>query len=171
MKTSVCIETPRLILRTLTMEDVEAVALGWQLDGGPISHHDAEKQVRWMLENHRKNAVGSVFHLCLAILDKETHSIIDWCGLDHRDKTMPDLVLFYLLKKSSWGKGFATEAARALLKYAFQELCFPRINSSCVFENIASKRVMEKIGMRYLGLDEAGGHSFTLGKEEYFTRE
>jgi len=41
------------------------------------------------------------------------------------------------------------------------------VDSAAAFENIASKRVMEKIGMRYVGLDEEGGHAFTLTREEY----
>jgi RimJ/RimL family protein N-acetyltransferase len=42
------------------------------------------------------------------------------------------------------------------------------VDSSAALENIASKRVMEEIGMRYVGLDPEGGHSFTLTKEEFF---
>jgi ribosomal-protein-alanine N-acetyltransferase len=73
-----------------------------------------------------------------------------------------------LLKESYWGKGLATEAAQAVIAYAFSELNLARIDSATDYENIASKRVMEKLGMRYLGLDEEGGHFFTLTKAEYF---
>lgn len=162
MTTNIRIETPRLILRTVTMEDIDEVALNIKLYSGPISRDEAEKEVLWMQENHLRNAPGKIIHLCLAIIDKDTQNIIGWCGLDHRDTAKPNPVLFYLLKESCWGKGLATEAAKALLDYAFDKLCLTRIDSGCAFENIASKRVMEKIGMHYLGLDEAGGHSFML---------
>jgi RimJ/RimL family protein N-acetyltransferase len=154
------IETARLILRTVTMEDVDQVVLSWNLDGAPISGQDAEKRVIWMLENHRLNAPGRLTHLCLAMVDKETQAFIGWCGLDHRDQTKTAPVLFYLLKASYWGKGLATEAARAVLDYAFTELGLDRVDGGAALENVASKRVMEKIGMRYVGLNSEGGYSF-----------
>jgi len=168
MAISVFIETDRLILRTVTMDDVEDVASSWKLDDGPISRQEAEDRVVWMLGNHKQNASRGLVHLCLAIIDKDTQEFIGWCGLDHLDQTKKNPVLFYLLKAGYWGKGLATEAGRAVLGYAFSELDLVRIDSGAAFENIASKRVMEKIGMRYLGIDEEGGYSFTLTKEEYF---
>ena len=168
MAICVFLETTRLILRTVTMDDVEDVASSWKLDDGPISRQEAEDKVNWMLGNHKQNASRRLIHLCLAMIDKDTQEFIGWCGLDHRDPTKKNPVLFYLLKASYWGKGLATEAARSVLGYAFSELDLARIDSGAAFENIASKRVMEKIGMRYLGIDEEGGYSFTLAKEEYF---
>jgi [ribosomal protein S5]-alanine N-acetyltransferase len=167
MIAQVSIETARLILRTVTMDDVDDVALAWELDDGPISRAEAERQVAWMLDNPRQNAPGSVLHLCLAIVHKETREFIGWCGLDHRDRVQAAPVLFYLLKAHYWGKGLATEAARALLGYAFGELGLARVDGGAAFENAASRRVMDKIGMTYLGLDGEGGHSFTLSREVF----
>ncbi len=166
MDTSVCIETHRLILRTVTLDDLERVASSWNLDDGPISLEEAEGKITWMLGNHRQNAPGRVVHLCLAVIYKDTGELIGWCGLDHRDRTKENPVLFYLLKKSYWGRGLATEAARALIGYAFNELGLNRVDSGAEFENIASKRVMEKIGMQYLGLNDEGGYAFTIAKEK-----
>jgi RimJ/RimL family protein N-acetyltransferase len=168
MTTGVRIETARLILRTVAMEDIEDVAHSWKLDEGPLSRAEAEQKVSWMLDNHRQNALGRLVHLCLAIIPKDTRAFIGWCGLDHRDRSKAHPVLFYLLKASYWGQGLATEAAGAVLGYAFGELGLARVDGGAAFENVASRRVMEKIGMRYLGLDEGGGHSFTLAREEYF---
>lgn len=165
---TVFIETARLILRTVTMDDVDNVALTWKLDDGPISRQEAESQVLWMLGNHSRNVPGRLVHLCLAMIEKEAREFIGWCGLDHRDRTRVNPVLFYLLKPSHWGKGLATEAAAAVLGYAFGELGLARVDAAAAFENIASKRVMEKIGMRYISLDHEGGHSFTLTKEDYY---
>jgi len=149
------------------MDDVEDVALSWKLDDGPISWIEAENKIVWMLGNHTQNGPRKLVHLCLAIVDKETQGFIGWCGLDHLDQAKNHPVLFYLLKASYWGKGLATEAARGVLDYAFRELDLARIDGGAAFENIASKRVMDKIGMRYLGRDQEGGHAFTLTKEEY----
>jgi len=165
MATSVFIETTRLILRTVTMDDIENVASSWKLDNGPISRKEAEDKVIWMLGNHKQNVPRRLVHLCLAIIHKDAQEFIGWCGLDHLDQRKANPVLFYLLKASYWGKGLATEAAKAIIGYAFSELDLARIDSAAAYENIASKRVMEKIGMRYLGIDEEGGYSFTLTKE------
>ena len=162
----VLIETTRLILRSVTMDDIEDVARHWQLDDGPISRQAAEKQVRWMLANHRQNAPGRLVHLCLAIIDKGAQEFIGWCGLDHRDRSQAHPVLFYLLAARHRGQGLATEAAQALIDYAFAALGQARIDGKTAAENVASKRVMEKIGMRYLGRDGKGAHCFTLGREE-----
>jgi len=152
--------TARLILRTVTMDDVEQVALNWNLGGAPISREEAQDRVLWMLENHTQNAPGRLTHLCLAMIDKEAQAFVGWCGLDHRDRTRPAPVLFYLLKASHWGKGLATEAARAVLDYAFGPLGLDRVDGGAAPENLASRRVMEKIGMSYVGLNAEGGYSF-----------
>lgn len=161
------IETDRLLLRTVTMSDVDDVAGSWKLDDPPISKEDAEKQIRWMMGNHRRSAPGSIVHLCLAIVDKDTQEFIGWCGLDHRDKTQKAPAIFYLLKTDHWGKGLATEVAQSLLDYAFSELRLPEIAGKTALENLASKRVMEKIGMKYNGVDETDSHSFSMTQREY----
>jgi RimJ/RimL family protein N-acetyltransferase len=167
MAASILLHTPRLTLRTVTMDDLDAVASSWKLDEAPLSRQEARKKIKPMLARHKQNAPGKLFHLCLAIIPKGTQEFIGWCGLDHTDRSKENPVLFYLLKSAYWGKGLATEAARAVLEYGFGELALPRIDSACDFENIASKRVMEKLGMRYLGLDDEGGHFFTLTREEW----
>ncbi len=163
----VYLETPRLVLRTVNLGDIDSVALTWKLYEGPISREEAERQVSRMMSNHQQNAPGKIVHLCLAIILKETQEWIGWCGLDGTDQARTDPVLFYLLKESCWGQGLATEAARAVLDYAFTRLELPRVDSAAAGDNLASVRVMVKLGMRYLGLDAEGGHAFTLTREEY----
>jgi ribosomal-protein-alanine N-acetyltransferase len=167
MTAEVFIETPRLIIRTVTIADVDDVARTWELDEGPISRADAERQIDWMFTNHAKNEPGKLRHLCLAIILKDTGEFIGWCGLDHLDTTKTDPALFYLLKAHYWGQGLATEATRALLHYAFGPMNLASLHGGVAPENIASKRVMEKAGMKYLGLDEEGGYAFRITREEY----
>jgi len=167
MTTGVLIETPRLVLRTVNMDDVDDVASTWKLDEGPISREEAQARIAWMLANHQQNTPGKLVHLCLAIIAKGTQEFIGWCGLDHRDPTKPNPVLFYLLRASHRGQGLATEAARALLHHAFTELRLPGVDGATAPENVASRRVMEKTGMAHVGLDEEGGHFFTLSRDEY----
>lgn len=149
------------------MDDIAAVAASWKLDEGPISIQEAEKKITNMLANQTRNELGKLVHLCLAIIPRESQEFIGWCGLDNEDPTRSNPVLFYLLKSAWWGKGLATEAMQVVLEYAFIRLKLPRLDSACDFENIASKRVMEKLGMHYLGLDGDGGHTFTLSREEF----
>lgn len=167
MISSVFIETSRLILRTVTMADVAGVASSWKLDEGPISVPEAEKKIGWMIDNHAKNMPGNLVHVCLAIILKDTGEFIGWCGLDHLDQTEVAPALFYLMKAGYWGKGLATEAAGALLKYAFTQMEVASIRGGAAPENLASKRVMEKIGMTNVGRNEDGGYAFTLTREEY----
>jgi [ribosomal protein S5]-alanine N-acetyltransferase len=168
MTSIVSIETNRLILRTVTMDDRENVASSWNLDGTVISLEEAGGKVGWLQSNYAQNTPGHLVHLGLAVIQKENQAFIGWCGLDHLDSSKEYPVIFYLLKESCWGKGLATEAASALLRYAFKELGLNRIDGGAAFENSASKRVMEKIGMRCTGLDEEGGSSYTISRKEYF---
>jgi RimJ/RimL family protein N-acetyltransferase len=55
--------------------------------------------------------------------------------------------IWYKLHKNFWGQGYATEAARELLKFGFNELDLHRIEAGCAVDNIASVRVLEKCGM------------------------
>ena len=68
MTISVLIQTPRLILRTVTMADAAAVASSWKLDAGPISYEEAQEKITWMFGNHEQNAPGRLVHLCLGII-------------------------------------------------------------------------------------------------------
>src|SRR5512146_1063863 len=83
MMSAILIETDRLILRTVTLEDIAEVASSWRLDEGPISLSDAEKKIEDMLCHHEQNVPGKIVHVCLAITLKGGTEIIGWCGLDH----------------------------------------------------------------------------------------
>ena len=152
------------------MADVAGVASSWKLDDGPISAAEAQQKIEKMLSNHAQNTPNKLLHLCLAIVFKDTNEFIGWCGLDHTNIADADSALFYLLKANYWGKGrkgLATEAAGALLDYAFTHLELASIHGGAAPENLASKRVMEKIGMQYVGLDDEDGYAFTITRSEY----
>jgi len=168
MTSEALIETARLILRTATMADIDGVASNWKLDEGSIPLSDAAMKIEGMLSNHAQNMPGKILHLCLAILLKESNEIIGWCGLNHTKPEDADPALFYLLKNKHWGMGLATEAARALLEYAFTQLELASIHGGAAADNIPSKRVMEKASMKYIGLDEEGGYAFTITQDDYW---
>ena len=81
--------------------------------------------------------------------------------------------MLYAFAKPAWGKGIATEAAAASVQYGFTRARLARIIALAVPENTASRRVMEKIGMRYerdthlFGLDLA---QYAVGSSEFAVR-
>jgi [ribosomal protein S5]-alanine N-acetyltransferase len=70
----------------------------------------------------------------------------EWSDADHRT------AVGYRLGKQYWGKGYATEALRAVIAYLFEQTTVNRIYASTWAENTASARVLEKAGMRFEGL-------------------
>jgi len=84
------------------------------------------------------------------IMDKK---LIGWCGLAFLDKT-EEIEIGYGIAKEYWGRGFTTEAATASIRYGFEEARLNRIVAVAMPENITSRRVMEKIGMKF----EKTGH-------------
>lgn len=160
------LETPDLVLRTAGPEDLGEIARMWDFENGPISQDQAARVLERMEENHGKNISGSIWHLCLAVTRAdEPDRIIGWCGLDG---TAGDrLHLFYSIAPERRGRGYATQAARALLEYAFRTAEVPFVNGGCYRDNRASYRVMEKAGMRRAGEQENGDPIFYLSKETY----
>jgi len=104
-----------------------------------------------------------------AIIHKPDKKLIGWCGLAFLDKT-EEIEIGYGIAKEYWGRGLTTEAAAATIRYGFEELKLSRIVAVAMPENIASRRIMEKIGMRY----EKTGHwyeeelvYYVISQDEY----
>jgi RimJ/RimL family protein N-acetyltransferase len=79
---------------------------------------------------------------------KEEARMVGYCGLRRLPKT-EEVELLYGVEKEQWGKGLTTEAARASLRFGFEEMKFPRIMAVTDRENLGSRRVMEKCGLKY----------------------
>lgn len=80
----------------------------------------------------------------------ETGELIGFIGLAYQDyetEFTPAVDIGWRLKRSSWGKGYATEGAKRCLEYAFDDLKLDRVVSVCVLDNVNSEKVMNKIGM------------------------
>ncbi len=78
--------------------------------------------------------------------------LIGTCGYNGWNRVHCRAELGYAFSRKFWNQGLATEAVRALIKFGFNRLSFNRIEAFCVPENLASARVMEKVGMVYEGL-------------------
>jgi RimJ/RimL family protein N-acetyltransferase len=86
-----------------------------------------------------------------AAIKKESSGFIGWFGLHWRTEGSPgDVELGYRLRRAAWGRGYATEGARALVRRAFQELAVQRVFATTYEDNLASRRVMEKLGLRLI---------------------
>ncbi len=97
----------------------------------------------------------------LAIIEKETNEFVGWCGLKKETvirapETYIDLG--YRLREKFWGKGIATETAAACLKYGREELGYT-VNAAASKENLASDKVLRKIGLKRISEFEFMGIS------------
>lgn len=81
----------------------------------------------------------------------ETGELIGDAGLFLVETVGPEVELAYHFGRAWWGRGYATEAAIASLEYGFRECGLTEIIAICYPEHAASRRVMEKAGMRYAG--------------------
>ncbi len=96
-----------------------------------------------MIDSWEKNNFGM-----WAVVHKIDNKMIGRCGLCFLDNTL-EIELGYLLNPAYWYRGLATEAAKASLRYGFEKLKLKEILAIAQPQNIASQKVMEKLGMKY----------------------
>ncbi|HIF0233125.1 TPA: GNAT family N-acetyltransferase [Legionella pneumophila] len=148
------IETDRIFLRPFCRDDIKPFAkicanpkvMRYIGDGLPV-HRDiiAEKIPEW-IELYEKHKYG-----LMALIIKESHEFIGFCGFIHQTvEGVAYIELGYRLDEVYWGKGIATEAARAVTCYAFNELKLPGLIAIIHHQNHASKRVAMKVGMSFI---------------------
>ncbi|MCB9139764.1 MAG: GNAT family N-acetyltransferase [Caldilineaceae bacterium] len=77
-----------------------------------------------------------------------TRAFLGWFSLRRAD-AKTQAVLGYRLRRAVWGQGYATEGAEALIRLGFTQAGLERITASAYEENLASRRVMEKAGLRF----------------------
>lgn len=92
-----------------------------------------------------------------AVLTKPDMEFIGWCGLKYRPE-LDEIDLGYRFMKSAWGKGYATEAAMASIKYGFEQLGMRKIVGRAMPGNLGSIKVLEKCGMKFIGEEIVDGH-------------
>lgn len=90
-----------------------------------------------------------------AVFLKENNVPIGWCGLRYNEEETIDIGFRFF--EMSWNKGYATEAAIATLNYAFDELQILEVVGRTSKVNVASKRVLEKAGMKFWKEGQARG--------------
>ncbi|MBO4863197.1 MAG: GNAT family N-acetyltransferase [Eubacterium sp.] len=160
--------TKNLILRILIADDLDEIARMWNYPVG-VTNEEAAEILKGMQDNLKKNKSGAIYHLCLGVFEKnDPKHIIGWCGLDGT-AAPGQTVMFYIIDEKFRNKGYATQCAVELLRYAFEDMGYESIHSGCARDNIASYRVMEKAGMRLISRTKHGGYNFEISKDVFLT--
>lgn len=162
------LETDRLMLREWSSDDAEAAfvfrgdpAVSRYLSATGEPHPDVAYTRSWLEEFIARYPVwNGLGHW--AIVEKESGEVIGGAGLEELEEN-PDPQVFYNLRLDRWGRGYATEVARALIDHAFSHLGLSRVVGVAFADNAASLQVLHKTGMTYRGQVFAYGHQL-----EYF---
>lgn len=163
MMKNIILTTKRLILRTWKSTDTPLMAA---ISSDPLvmEHFPAiqDMTATQALINHINQHFETFGYALYAVETKETHEFIGFVGLNHppfdiphfQPAELPIVEIGWRLSSKHWGKGYATEAAKAVLYYAFTELNLGEIISFTVVANSKSRRVMEKIGLHHSETDD-----------------
>ena len=148
------IETERLLLRHLTLDDLADLYAFYQDDGvrqfipdAPRNLAETEEELLAILGDYGRCGFG-----LWATIDRETGAFIGRCGLiPWTIKGREEVEVAFALTPAFWGRGLATEAARAIIQYGLEHLHLPRLICLMLPENLASIRVGFKTGMNLSG--------------------
>ena len=146
---SVTLETQRLLLRPFCASDLDAYAricadpevMRYIGAGAARSREDAWREMAFFLGHWTLRGYGM-----WAAEDRHSHALVGRIGL-HNPEGWPALEVGWLLDRSRWGEGLATEGGLAAMNYAFDRLDQPHLSSLIQPDNSASIRVAEKLGM------------------------
>jgi ribosomal-protein-alanine N-acetyltransferase len=170
------IETERLMARPFTADDLTEL-LRMRADEDVVRYlggvamqtpEFTEQRLRFHFECYEKYGYGMS-----AVLRKSDGVMIGWGGLQPLEDS-GETEVGYGFDKPHWGRGYATEVAAAWLRYGFETAGLTRIVAVAFPENTASRRVMEKLGMRFEKTathyrHECAFHS--ISREEFEPRE
>ena len=146
------IETARLRLRKVTPNDLTRLfairsdpeVMKFIGSGRPNSLEEVRTTLNRYLAHWEQHGFGR-----WSVDYKETDELIGWCGLCYLEDT-GEVEIGYGIAKAYWGKGLASEAATASINYGFEELGLDRIVAVAWPDNASSRRIMDKLGMKYV---------------------
>ena len=181
---AVFLTTKRLLLRRFTPEDVDLLV---ELDSDP--------EVMHFINGGRPTPKSEIEHDVLphflafyersprygfwAAIERSTGEFVGWFHFRPGESAGPDEPeLGYRLRRQAWGRGYATEGSRALIDKGFREFGVQRVYAHTMTVNVASRRVMEKSGLRFVRTfhsdwpdkipgDEQGDVEYALLREEW----
>lgn len=166
------IETERLLLRTYTTDDLESVYLlisdkdltrffpaDFSIERETVLTSLPRRMEKWRTQNFGQ----------FGAFDKPSGKLVGYCGLQYLDDT-PEVEIYYGFLKGFWGKGLATEAAKAVLRFGFEKVGLKKIVGVTHPGNYDSQKILLKLGMKreedavFYGLDAA---YFTMPREDF----
>lgn len=145
------LETKRLYLRELNTNDSENF---YKLNLNPnvikytgnsaFADIDEANEFLDNYQDYKLNSYGR-----WAVINKENNEFLGWCGLKY-DNNLNETDIGFRFFEDKWGNGYATESAKACINYGFEKLNLKTIIGRAMQENIASIKVLEKIGMQFV---------------------
>ena len=145
-------ETPRLLIRELTVEDIKVMYTIYQQPKVREFIDDIDNYLNVEIEKHKayiKNVYSFYGYGYWGVFSKETGKLIGRCGIQNNEiDNRMEIELGYLLDVNHWGYGYALECVKCVLSYAFFELQIPRIVAVIDKFNIRSQKVAERVGMK-----------------------
>jgi ribosomal-protein-alanine N-acetyltransferase len=152
------LETSRLILRPLTLADAETAYRGWTGDADVakyvswLPHHSINDTIEWLkkVEWKQSSKGGSCLrdNYIWGFVLKETGELFGSGGLIWEDSYQL-FQIGYNIMRSHWNHGYTTEAMTAVLGFAVSDLGIKRVAGGHAKENLASAKVIEKLGFVY----------------------
>ena len=147
------LETERLMLRRLVLEDLDALfglyrdeEIRQYFPEGVLNYAQTKEELEWFLNGHPRFPELGLW----AAVNKVTGEFMGRCGLlPWTIEDRQEVEVAFLLGKKFWGQGFASEAALAIVQYAFKHLDLSRLICLIDPENTASVKVAERIGMGF----------------------
>ncbi|UCD17905.1 MAG: GNAT family N-acetyltransferase [Candidatus Zixiibacteriota bacterium] len=177
------LETERLIIRPFTLKDAEKLQVICSdeevvryLPENVMTLDEVREIIAWLLDCYQKNTPDNIVKFTVAVELKDSNELIGWCGLGPLEFAPSETEIFCGFARQFWGRGIATEAARAMLGYGFETVGLIEIAAVVHPDNVASKRVIEKMGLIYRRqfTDPTGGYRdyadyyyFSLRRDEY----
>jgi len=165
------IETERLILRMFRESDTDAYAemvsdpeVMRFLGGQPVPRAEAWRNMAMMLGHWHLRGYGM-----WAVEEKASGEMVGRIGC-WNPEGWPGLEVGWTLRRRFWGRGYATEAARASIDHAFKALDQTRVISLIAPDNVNSIRVAERLGEKPVGEWEVSGKKvivYAVGREEF----
>ncbi len=150
------LETSRLVLREFRERDWQDVheyasdpEVVRYMDWGPNNESITRNFVRSAI-SQRDEEPRKDFEFAVILTDHD-HRLVGGCGIHVSHPERREGWIGYCFNKRFWGRGLGTEAAGALLRFGFGELGLHRVVATCDPRNVASIRVLEKIGMQQEG--------------------
>jgi RimJ/RimL family protein N-acetyltransferase len=158
------VSTERLVLRAFDASDLDPFAkmnadpqvVAFLGNGQPVDRQESWKIMAWLLGHWQLRGFGP-----WAVEEKETRRFVGRVGLFYPEG-WPGIEISYVLARSAWGKGYATEGARAAMSFAFEKIKIPRVISSIHPANRSSVKVAEKLGETFERQIELNGRSVLI---------